>query len=147
MDCKWIPCHFYSKVLFQANILKIQESPPPWTQEAYRPPCSKTLAGGTYLGWGGCLPLGTPILTWPGEGYPPWLGGTYLGVPPVLTWPGVPTLVEGDTYLGVPPARVSTPPSGPGQGRYPLGRVGTSLGVDKLTNWNYYLPPSYGCGR
>ena len=54
-----------------------------------------------------------------------------LGYPsPILTWPG----------RGVPTSGYPPPPSWPGQGKYPPG-------VDKLTNWNYYLPPSYGCGR
>ena len=95
-----------------------QESPPAWTQEAYRPPCSKSLAGGG----GGYLPWGTPPLLCPdlAEGYlpwpgvptleycsPPWPGRgggvTYLGVPPspILTW-------LAGTYLGVPPSPILT---------------------------------------
>ena len=105
------------------------------------PPCSDldggvgTLDGGvgtlgyapSWPGWGVCTlgyPL-PPVLTWTGGGrYLWWRGGRYLGVPPPPTsWPGqegVGTL-DGDGLdtLGVPP-----PPPG----------------VDKLTNWNYYLP-------
>ena len=92
-----------------------------WTQEAYRPPCSRSLgeggsylgqgAGGTYLSQGGGTYLRwyAPILTWLGR-VPTLVGGTYLGVPP-LSWPGwgVPTLgyppdLARDTYLGVPPS-------------------------------------------
>ena len=80
------------------------------TQEAYRLPCSKSFAGGTYLGEGvftlargeGVPTLARTVPTWLGrniawpgsiflgqEGYLPWLGG---GVPTLalgyLLWPG-----------------------------------------------------------
>ena len=64
-----------------------RESPPAWTQEAYRPPCSKSLWGGggvptlagVYLPWpGGYLPWVGGTLAG-GGGYPPWLGGIHLG--------------------------------------------------------------------
>ena len=97
-----------------------QDSPPAWTQEAYRPQRisysirfpirggggrSPTLAEG-YLHWlgGGYLPWDTP-LSWPGQ------GGTYLG------W-GVPTLGyipsswpdQGCTYLGQGVPTLGYPP-------------------------------------
>ena len=107
-----------SLVIYHPQINWKQESPPAWTQEAYRPPCSKSLAGG-YLPWGTLFPP-----TWPGRGVPTL---RYPLPRPDLAW-GVPTL--------------GYPPSGPGKGTYP-----PPPGVDRLTNWNYYLPPSYGCGR
>ena len=79
-----------------------QESPPAWTQEAYRPPrgkhtlcCSGGGRGGTYSG-GGYLPwLGG---TYPGGGYLPWWGGgTYPRWEGTYPRWGVPTL--GGGYL------------------------------------------------
>ena len=117
--------------------MKKQDSPPAWTQEAYRPPGGKhtlfyprwgggtypggrvpTLVGGTYSGRGGTYPGGgVPTLV---GGYLPWLGGTYprWGVPTLGG--GVPTLGRG--YLPMvgtpfPPAKVGTPHLD--QGRYP----------------------------
>ena len=89
-----------------------QDSPPAWTQEAYRPLrgkhmlCYPRWGGGTYPGGGGG--------TYPGggRGYLPWWGG---GVPTLVggrgTYPGggVPTLVGGG-YLPHPDLRVGTPP-------------------------------------
>ena len=54
-----------------------QDSPPAWTQEAYRPLrgkhtlCYPRWGGGGYLPWWG--------VTYPGGGYLPWWGGTYPG--------------------------------------------------------------------
>ena len=97
------------------KILFIKESPPAWTQEAYRPLCSEycfccpnwvppvlTWCGGDTL-LGGVPYLGTPWqgtpdrvppcpdLAWGGTlpGYPPWQG-TPSRVPPILTWLGTP---------------------------------------------------------
>ena len=82
---------------------------PAWTQEAYRPPCSKCSGegqgarGGTYLGQlvpTLRYPL-TLILTCPGEGGPTLAegeGSTYLGYP--LSWPGRGWGWGGDAYLG-----------------------------------------------
>ena len=71
-----------------------QESPPAWMQEAYCPPCSKslgwgypTLARGVPTLAGGGTQLGQGVPTLAGGGYLPWLeGGTYLG------WDGVPPM-------------------------------------------------------
>ena len=87
-----------------------QESPPAWTQEAYRPPCSKSLAGGRgYLPWPGGTYLGRGDLPWPGgtylgQGDLPWPGGTYLGRG-CLSWLGLPTLAGRGvpTMAGLPP--------------------------------------------
>ena len=106
-----------------SEIIKIQESPPAWTQEAYRPPCSE---------YSFCCPNWVPpppILTWPKEGgypaggYPTWVppywpGGTLPGYPPVLT-----------QLPGYPHQQGTPPPSWPGR----VPRCG-------LTKWNYYLP-------
>ena len=106
-----------------------QESPPAWTQEAYRPPCSDyfccpnwapprpDLAGGVPW-WGGGIPWqGTPhpdrarggtLLLPPRQGTPqqgtphPWLD--LAGYPP-------PQL----DLAGYPPAGYSPPPAGPGR--------------------------------
>ena len=128
-----------------------QESPPAWTQEAYRPQRIKysiccpileggylPLPGGIYLG----VPPPPPVLAWPGGGtYLGQEGGTYLGVPPILTWLGgeVPT-------LGYP-----LPPSGPGQGTSPPpsgpGRVPPPP-PPVWTDWKHYLPhPSDAVGK
>ena len=140
--------HLYSPVksrLFQLLQNK-QESPPAWTQEAYRPLCSKsarswvpTLDGGKYLPWGTPslgqedTDLGVP-LPWPGWGIYlgwgylywgtpilTWQGGTYLGWGGYLPW-GIPSTSQG-RYPPVqgryphPPAKVGTP--------HPPAKVGT----------------------
>ena len=145
---------------FQKNVSK-QESPPVWTQEAYRPPhsCSKCLlfqgAGGTPdLGWG-TPPTWTwdgvpPTWTWdgvppppgPGMGYP--LPGPGMGYPPTWTWDGVPPYL--DLGWGTPPSdrtrvpplpsdRTGVPPcqTGPGYPPTPCGQ--THRQVSK-----HYLP-------
>ena len=118
-----------------------QESPPAWTQEAYRPPCSE---------YSFCCPtrvppppggVWEPPLTWvpprgvvPDPGTPP--GGTWLGYPPQGgTWPGYPPggpgTPRGGTWLGYPPGGYLTrvPPGGyltwvpPWGSRYPPGGV------------------------
>ena len=75
----------YTCICWKRKPIFKQDSPPTWTQEAYCPPCSKSLVGGTYLGQGGThLCWGVPNLS---RGYLPWPGGTYFG------W-GVPTLAR-----------------------------------------------------
>ena len=106
--------------LSSLNTQKKRESPPAWTQDPYRPPCSKsfggvpTLARGIlhlaqavptlaqgYLPWHGGIYLGWGYPSWLWD-TPPWPGGTYLGsgVPTLawgyLPWPG------GTTLAGVP---------------------------------------------
>ena len=140
-----------------------QDSPPVWTQETYRPPCSKFFGGGflpwpggTYLGWGiptlargtylswGYLPWVGGYLPWP-VGYLPWLGGTYLGWGAPTLARGVPTLAgrhlpwPGVTYLGW---RVPTLARGY---LHWLG-WGTPPDVNRRL-WKQYLPPFFGCGR
>ena len=99
----------------------IQESPPAWTQEAYRPPCSEysfccpnwVPSPPSWPGWGGTLPGGTlPGYPHPGpRGYP--AGRVPYLCTPVLTWPGVPC--QGVPYLGTPhPDLAGYPPTGPG---------------------------------
>ena len=94
-----------------------QESPPTWTQEAYRPQrnkysvCCPILGRGVPNLAGGYLPWGTPS-SWPGWGY--------------LSWWGIPT-------LGYPP------PSGSGQGTPP-----PPPGVDRLKT---LPSPSFWCGQ
>ena len=115
-----------------------QESPPAWTQEAYRPPCSEYSfccptrvpslppGGVPDLGtpWGGVPDLVTPpggvpdLGTPPGgswPGYPP--GGYLTWVPPRGgTWPGYPQggyltwVPPGGTWPGYPPGGVQVPP-------------------------------------
>ena len=154
--------------LKEAVLLVQQESPPAWTQEAYRPPCSEySFCCPT---WVPPPPAGypPPILTWlgggtwpgypppPGQGTPPsWPGrGGYLTrVPPRPGYPPHPDLAGGGTWPGTPPARVPPPPRLDLAGYPPpplphgiLGNVAKHYGiwvpppVDKLTKWNYYLP-------
>ena len=87
----------------------IQESPPAWTQEAHRPPRSKSSLCCSVSWWRG----GYPIQPWMGGGIPSSLG---LGVPhPVLE--GVPYLVlDGGVPQGTPPSAGRAPPSIPGMG-------------------------------
>ena len=70
--------------------LNQQESPPAWTQEAYRPPCSCSPDLPT-RGWGGGG--GHPIQVWGGTPIQSWWGIpppnlTWYGVPPVPSWEG-----------------------------------------------------------
>ena len=144
-----------------------QESPPAWTQEAHRPPRSRS----KYLlfRWGG-----VPPQTW--DGVPP---PSKVGVPPqrwgtpFQGW-GTPPPVQG--WIRYPPCpRLDWVPPPPVQGwiRYPhppiqgwieypppKKKVWTDWNKEfnpkhgvppppgcGLTNWKQYLPPSFGCGR
>ena len=112
---------------FCTNITK-QESPPAWTQEAYRPPCSEY-----YF----CCPTRVPppggYLTRvppPGGGYPdPPRGGTRTprgvpGPPRGGTWPGYP---PGGVPDPGPPGGYPDPPGGTWPG-YPRGGTRTPRG-------------------
>ena len=92
--------------------------------------------GGTYLGQG-YLPWGTSVLTWPGEGVPT------LGYPPPSS-PGwgvptlawrVPNLVGGVTYLKVPPIWTLLGGTYLGQGVPILGYP------SPIWTWPWYPPP------
>ena len=115
-----------------AKLQAKQESPPAWTQEACRPPCSEYSFcsgwGVPYLGlpWQGTPhrvppgrvplpspPQGTPQLDL--AGYPPSPGWTWQGTPP----PGVCPMAFWEMLQSI---------------------MGTPPGVNKLTKWNYYLP-------
>ena len=101
-----------------------QESPPAWTQEAYRPPCSKhSLCCPNWVTWPGLPPTRVPPLPgYPPPGYPP------ARVPPLRL-----------DLAGHPPPPVAAPWHS-GKCCKALWDMGTPLGVDKLTKWNYYLP-------
>ena len=113
-----------------------QESPPAWTQEAYRPPCSE---------YSFCCPTWVP----PQQGTPPsWpgRGGTWPGYPPARVpplWPGYP-------LAGYPPGqgtpRQGTPQPGSPQQGTPLagpGRVPPQLDLTRVPPpWPGY-PPSW----
>ena len=141
-----------------------QESPPAWTQEAYRPLCSK---------YSLCCPNwvpprgGYPVRYHPGgvPGPPP-RGGTRSGTPPGVPRPpppgggaggypepppgGVPGPPRGGTWSGTPRGGTRTPPGGyldtpggvPGQvpppGGYP-DPPSPPLWTDKHL-WKQYLP-------
>ena len=132
-----------------------QESPPAWTQEAYRPPRSKYSLCSPYPG----VP---PPPEQPGLGYPPgqdWEGtwDESLGYPPDRTcdqWKyyGI--------EIGVPPRKDMGPVDILWDGdrvfpRKDMGPVEVLWDRDgappppgcELTNWNSYLPSSFGCGR
>ena len=150
----------------------IQESPPAWTREAYRPPrshCNFLLFGG-----GGSLNqkffsqsehvssqiwcqkffpllrLGPPPQKSETFGPPP--ENLRLGTPPQKIWdlgpppenlrPGTPPRKFWD--LGPPPSMVGsgTPAPLPGPGPGTPHR-----GVDWHTEWKFNLPSSFGCGR
>ena len=118
-----------------------QESPPAWTQEAYRPPyskyslyCPNWVAPPSWLGRGGYPAKGGYLDYEPG--YPP----GRVPLPPVLAR-GLPYL--GTLPAGYPPRQGTPPVSAPwhsGKCCKALWDMGTPLGVDKLTKWNYYLP-------
>ena len=107
------------------------KSPPAWTQEAYRPPCSEysfccpIWVPPPYLAGG--FPVGGTLPGYPLPGYPPVL--TPARVPPCPGW-GVP-------YLGTPPARVP-----PHQGTLPPGHPPgwTRQGTPQLDLVGYPLP-------
>ena len=136
------------KVLFTVNYsrnTKRQESPPAWTQEAYRPPCSEySFCCPTWV-----PPLGYPVrYPWGGTQTPPGVpgppGGTQSGTPP-----GVPGPPRG-TRSGTPPGGVPSqvPPGGPGgtQSGTPLWgtrtpRGGTQSGTPRGGGGTWPGPP------
>ena len=93
---------FVVKKLVTEQKITEQESPPAWTQEAYRPRRIKYLL--SYPGCGGgtggtpSLARVPPILTWMGGGVTPFCSDlARSGVPPILTW---------DQSLGYLPERI-----------------------------------------
>ena len=96
-----------------------QESPPAWTQEAYRPPRNKYTLCCSCLGGGGVPRVGTPLL----GGYPRW-------APPCWGVPQVGTPAEGGYPRQVPPCWGGTP------GRRPL--PGGTLGGAPTISWMGY---------
>ena len=161
----WI-CWKHLRVVVVINIISKQESPPAWTQEAYRPPCSE---------YSFCCPTWVP----PPDRVPPHpdlaRGGTWPGYPPsrVPPWPGYPPGQGTPEGTRVPPRPGYPPGQGTSLARVPprldlagyppprldlagyppaaswhsgkcckaLWDMGTPPpGVNKLTKWNYYLP-------
>ena len=144
-----------------------QESPPAWTQEAYRPPCSEySFCCPTRVPPPGGVPdPGTPP---GGTRTPPPRGGTRTppgGVPDPGTPPGgvpapppggVPGPPQGTLtqvpppggYPDPPPGGVPDPGTAPGGGTWTPPPPGGDLTrvppppprVDRQTKWNYYLP-------
>ena len=101
----------------ESNPIIQQESPPAWTQEAYRPPCSE---------YSFCCPKWVPPPIWTAWGVPcpggfPALGGTLpRGTLPGGTLPGgYPAwgaTLPGGTLVMVPPSdQAGYPPAGPGR--------------------------------
>ena len=111
-DTNWYKSLAESNSIVRTADMKKQESPPAWTQEAYRPPCSK---------YSLCCPNWVPPRPDLAGGVP-WLG-TPPGRVPLrqgTPWVGYPS-PAGYPPAGLPPGRVSpgrVPPAG-----YPLGRV------------------------
>ena len=105
----------YSKMMFW------QESPPAWTQEAYRPPCSK---------YSLCCPNWVPL-----PGYPPiltWLGGTLPGfplgrVPPQAGYP--------------PPPAGYSPLAGPGRVPPPHRCLPHGILGNVAKHYGIWVPP------
>ena len=150
---------YYFKLLNDTIILQ-QESPPAWTQEAYRPPCSE---------YSFCCPTWVP----PPAGYPPHpdlAGGYPVRYPPG----GVPSQVPpgGVTQSGTPPGVPGQVPQVPGQVPTPQGVVPSQVppggvvvpgqvpprpGCPPILTWlggylTGYLPPGQGtplppCGQ
>ena len=139
-----------------------QESPPAWTQEAYRPPRSKytlccscwgvprvgTPAGGRGT-LGGCPPAGGyPRQAPPARGYPSW-------VPPARGTPGGRPLPGGGYPRWVPPARrgvpqagaplsgpwMGYPPPGPGKGVPPPTWTWDGVPPPPIWTWDGVPPP------
>ena len=113
--------HHISFIISQSSHI-LQESPPAWTQEAYRPPCSK---------YSLCCPnwvppprQGTPSGRVPPRPPP-------QGTPPSWTWQGTPP--------GCPMVFWVMLQSIMGYGYGPPPQM--------WTDWKHYLPPSFGCGR
>ena len=145
-----------------------QESPPAWTQEAYRPPCSEySFCCPTWVppggGGPGTPPGGVPSQVPPrGVRVPPG-GGGGPGTPGGVRGggsrypPGVPSQVPWGGYpVRYPPGGSGYPPSGGGGGgvwvpphclmafwemlQSIMGYGYPPPGVDRQTKWNYYLP-------
>ena len=124
------------------------ESPPAWTQEAYRPPCSE---------YSFCCPTRVP----PPGGYltrvPP-LGGYLTRVPPrggTRTPPRGGYPVRGGTWPGYPPGGVRYPPASWHSGKCckALWDMGTPPPCGQTDWWmdrrvsKHYLPSYYVRGR
>ena len=126
----WIPRLqiFTEGIRIRDKTFFIQESPPAWTQEAYRPPrsCSKCLLfQGGYYGYPPYLDLG-----W---GTPP--AGPGMGYPPTQTWDGVPPYLDlgwGTPYLDL---RWGTPLLRP------------EMGYPPTQTWDVVPPPPRKCGQ
>ena len=141
-----------------------QESPPAWTQEAYRPPRNKYMLccscwGGTPGGRPPCLTLGghPPAggVPWAGTPLPrvPWAGAPLVGgeprwVPPLI-WMGYPPTISWTGYTPPPSAGRGTPPPSAGWGTTPHHQLDgvPPPGVDRHTKWKYYLLSYYVRGR
>ena len=95
-----------------------QESPPAWTQEAYRPPCSK-------------YSLCCPNLIPPGQGTPPSHGTPWPGYPPCQGTPPPPG-----------PCRVPPPPAGPG--RVPPPQLPHGILGNVAKHYGIWVPPPHG---
>ena len=119
------------------NPLLEQESPPAWTQEAYRPPCSE---------YSFCCPTRVPPPGGvPDPGTPPG-GGTWPGYPPGgVPDPGTP---RGGTWPGYPPGGgylTRVPPQGGYLTRVPpRGGPGNPPGGG---TWPGYPPTSWHSGK
>ena len=158
----------FPKYSFSWSIFNMkQESPPAWTQEAYRLPRSKCSLCWSVSRW----QEGTHSVL-DGEGYPhPVLDGWYspqswswMGVPPSSrigyspSRPGMgyPASAGWDTPIqtwdGVPPQQDGVPPSGPGTGYPSLSRPGMGYphsdlgwGTSLVQTW-HGVPPSQLAG-
>ena len=124
-----------------------QESPPAWTQEAYRPPCSEySFCCPTWVTPPGGVPCQVPPLGGGGgtqSGTPP--GGTRSGTPPGLGTPlgGYPVRYppRGGTRSGTP---LTGYPPGGYPVRYPPDRVPPRGGTQSGTPPPNWVPPPGG---
>ena len=150
-----------------------QESPPAWTQEAYRPPCSKySLCCSIFAdppplpaGLDPPLPAGPDpppcqldLTPPPAAGPdPPTPGSWTWPTPPPQTWPTPPPMADPPLPPTDPPLPLADPPLPPADRPLPPGwptppppwlTHPLPPPVDKLTKWNYYLPhPSDAGGK
>ena len=136
-----------------------QESPPAWTQEAYRPPRSHSKCLLFWVGGGGGGAIVPPLDLRLGTPHPP---GPETRYPPHLDLDLGPPYLDLDLGHPLPGPGPGTPLPGPGPGTPPTWTwtwdPPPHQSVDRQflppapegwwkVFWKYNLPSSFGCGR